>query len=713
LDRRWGHGTDRRLRNDNQDTHGIFVFGDYTLVVVCDGMGGHHGGAHASSLAVRTLHDVLRAHEALVRKERNEAAVRDALVEAISRANLAIYDTSRRSHRLAGMGSTIAAVLLGPEVAHVAHVGDSRVNRIRNGVAEPLTRDHTMVNLFVEAELLSPEDAASHPEAHVLSRSLGVERQVEVDVHESLDLQYADAFVVCSDGVHGCLSDRDLQIIDWSDPQEGVDEALRVVATRDGDDNATACAVIVGEFDGPPSPTMPPPVVEAVDDSSTAFVPGELLPPPPPAPTQSMGALLEIPMTPAPSPQKAQTTPTTPQNRTIAPPPPLPPPLQREAPKQRDAAKPSSGPRPLLIGLVAVLGISILVIGGAAVLAGSAIGKSTESVPVAVPANPEIVGEVVNHIETPNVNADAVVKPVEAPVVAPKPITGLPLFTVELPPEPRRAPHRPMKFLAPPPGGTEQVQAMKQARNHDCAASLETLESAVKKSPDYAVLYLHTWDCFNKTDQKPLLDAQVATLADIPALLVHFEGKPDPTRKAWGPASAGLDLRMSAYELSNENDLLRDAILDRLGDATVADHLGRDLYLSARLAAGLATADHTDSHVVDWWARRLYIAVRSRQSAVGQLLETERPDLLKVIDDLMATATLGEPVAVTADPKLPSKLPEPVRKAWSVALGVVQPPDAPKPPTLVRKAPKVPVPEAPPDPNEGYKYYKPPKMPPQ
>src|SRR5688572_15496297 len=219
-------------------------------------MGGHVGGAHASTLAVRTIHDTMR--------EMMGRPVEQALEEAIQRTNVVIHEASRKNHRLNGMGTTVVAAVITRDTAWLAHVGDSRAYLVRRGQVQQLTRDHTMVNLFVDAELLSPEDAASHPEAHVLSRSLGVERQVEVEVQEPIALEYADCFVLCSDGVHGVLTDWEYSRVDWSDPQDGVNEMLRMVGVREGDDNATVVGVIVGEFEGPGHPPTPPPVLESV-----------------------------------------------------------------------------------------------------------------------------------------------------------------------------------------------------------------------------------------------------------------------------------------------------------------------------------------------------------------------------------------------------------------------------------------------------------------
>ena len=174
----------------------VFLGRGYWHAIVCDGMGGHVGGAQASALAVRAVHEYLSS---------TSEDLPTAIEKAIQHANQSIYDAARKDHRLMGMGTTIVLAALTETHCHIAHVGDSRVYLVRKGQVEAITRDHTMVNLFVDAELLTPEDAATHPEAHVLSRSLGVERHVDVEVGAPVALQADDAYFLCSDGVHGIV----------------------------------------------------------------------------------------------------------------------------------------------------------------------------------------------------------------------------------------------------------------------------------------------------------------------------------------------------------------------------------------------------------------------------------------------------------------------------------------------------------------------------
>ncbi len=258
----YGYRSEQRLRKENQDTHGVFEFDGFTLLVVCDGMGGHVGGAQASALAVRTMHDELSTSTA--------ADLPGHLERAVEAANRAIYEEARRNYKLMGMGTTVVAAAVSGTKAWIAHVGDSRCYLVRGGEARSVTRDHTMVNLFVDAELLSPEDAATHPEAHVLSRSLGVERQVDVDVStQPLQLRGDDRLLLCSDGVHGVVDDVALATFDWANPQRGSDIAMEAVSIAEGDDNATLVAFGT-EIAGPTASPTTPPDPEAVAEAMRA-----------------------------------------------------------------------------------------------------------------------------------------------------------------------------------------------------------------------------------------------------------------------------------------------------------------------------------------------------------------------------------------------------------------------------------------------------------
>ena len=259
MEHAFGYATDTRLRDENQDAFGVFDFGQFSVAVVCDGMGGHVGGAQASALAVRTIHDSLKAT--------NNSNVQEALRQAVQAANTAIYEEARKNYRLMGMGTTCVVTVLTDDTVYIAHVGDSRVYLLRQGEMRSLTRDHTMVNLFVDAELLSPQDAATHPEAHVLSRSLGVERSVDVELQSPLTIRPGDRLMLATDGVHRVVGDDEFDLFNWDDPTVCVDQMMAKVSENHGDDNATVVVVTTNAVtDG--MPMTSPPDLEALKEAA-------------------------------------------------------------------------------------------------------------------------------------------------------------------------------------------------------------------------------------------------------------------------------------------------------------------------------------------------------------------------------------------------------------------------------------------------------------
>jgi len=261
VDHAFGYASDQRLRDENQDAFGVFNFEQFAVAVVCDGMGGHVGGAQASALAVRTIHDSLQSS--------TNPNIQDALRQAVQAANTAIYEEARKNYRLMGMGTTCVISVLTHDTIYVAHVGDSRAYLLRQGEIRSLTRDHTMVNLFVDAELLSPEDAATHPEAHVLSRSLGVERTVDVELQAPMTIRPGDRLMLATDGVHRSLDESSLPNLHWDNPEQCVGEILAKVDENQGDDNATVIVVTTG-VEAAGMAWTEPPDLEALREAARA-----------------------------------------------------------------------------------------------------------------------------------------------------------------------------------------------------------------------------------------------------------------------------------------------------------------------------------------------------------------------------------------------------------------------------------------------------------
>jgi protein phosphatase len=185
------------------------------LYVVADGMGGHSHGEIASRIAVETIRDFVDKAADLdaTWPTRYDPALQrhsNALLSAIRLAHDNVLSAIGKDASLHGMGTTVAGFLVHDDLAAVAHVGDSRVYRLRGGRIELLTQDHTWVNEQVVAGFLSEEQARVHPLKNVVTRALGGDSDVQVDLRE-VELLSGDLYLLCSDGLTTMLPDGEIQ----------------------------------------------------------------------------------------------------------------------------------------------------------------------------------------------------------------------------------------------------------------------------------------------------------------------------------------------------------------------------------------------------------------------------------------------------------------------------------------------------------------------
>ncbi len=235
------HSDVGRERSENQDAFGSHRRPGFGSFFVCDGMGGHAGGSTASRLAVSVIEQRL-AESQLPPRERIDQAIREA--------NDAIHDKAARERELRGMGTTIVFVGIDEErsEAYVAHVGDSRVYHLRGNILRRVTKDHTMVQRLVDEGLLTEEQAEHHPNSNIISRSLGGRPEVEVEFTDApMAIQDGDLFVLCSDGLHGLVTEMEIaRIAAAMPPAEAVRKLIARANEEGGHDNITAEIVLIG-----------------------------------------------------------------------------------------------------------------------------------------------------------------------------------------------------------------------------------------------------------------------------------------------------------------------------------------------------------------------------------------------------------------------------------------------------------------------------------
>jgi protein phosphatase len=202
------------VREHNEDAIGSNA--DMGLIVLADGMGGYNAGEVASGIAVQTITDL--AAEGAHREERNDVdphtgLMRQTIVlrDAVARANKIIFQTAQSQTHCEGMGTTLVAAMFYDNRISIAHVGDSRAYRLRGELFEQLTMDHSLLQELVDRGFYSEEEAQRSTNRNYVTRALGVEPSVEVEVQE-YEVLPEDIYLLCSDGLPDMVEDEDIHL---------------------------------------------------------------------------------------------------------------------------------------------------------------------------------------------------------------------------------------------------------------------------------------------------------------------------------------------------------------------------------------------------------------------------------------------------------------------------------------------------------------------
>lgn len=211
------------------------------LFVVADGMGGHAVGELASKIATDTIPHMFA-------KLRDHSQI-DALRIAIETANEAINERGSLNQDFLRMGTTCSALVLCSQGAVIGHVGDSRVYRIRNRQIDQLTFDHSLVWEMIRSKRMHPRDAERHCPRNVITRSLGPEPQVNVDMEGPFPVMPGDVFILCSDGLSGLVSDPEIGMIAGTlGPEAACRMLVNLANLRGGPDNITVIVTNAGDL---------------------------------------------------------------------------------------------------------------------------------------------------------------------------------------------------------------------------------------------------------------------------------------------------------------------------------------------------------------------------------------------------------------------------------------------------------------------------------
>lgn len=224
-----------KVRANNQDAP--IVSEKLRLYGVADGMGGHKGGEVAST----------SARDDLLRELEGKTPSVATLSGAIEEVNRQIYHQQEHDDALTGMGTTLSVLWMSDNFVYIGHVGDSRVYLLRDGEFKQMTLDHSLVEQLVREGVLTEEEAQNHPMRNIITRAIGTDESVEVDVVVE-ERRRGDLWLACSDGLHGLVDDRQMRdALRQYAPEKAADVLLKAALDAGGRDNVTLVIVHDGE----------------------------------------------------------------------------------------------------------------------------------------------------------------------------------------------------------------------------------------------------------------------------------------------------------------------------------------------------------------------------------------------------------------------------------------------------------------------------------
>ena len=227
--------TDRgRVRNNNEDS--VAFDRDAQIAVLADGMGGYNAGEVASAMATELLASRLLGQ-----------ASDDCLRDSIDEANAEIYFAAQSEPGCHGMGTTLAVAWFANDRLTTAHIGDSRVYRLRGDGLDRLTRDHSVLQEALDSGIISAEEARFYPDKHLITRALGIDFAVDSEIQE-FPVLAGDTYLLCSDGLSDMVDDEEIgQVLlqRRNDPALAADELVQVANENGGRDNVSVVVVKV------------------------------------------------------------------------------------------------------------------------------------------------------------------------------------------------------------------------------------------------------------------------------------------------------------------------------------------------------------------------------------------------------------------------------------------------------------------------------------
>ena len=230
------------VRDNNEDS--IMLRPDLGLAVLADGMGGHQAGEVASAMAIDLVNQFFENDS----QRSGVLNYSDIVSDSIMLANSAIFELSKNKADCAGMGSTVVVTYFDGKKVYVGHVGDSRLYRYRDGELHQVTEDHSLVQELVSRGLLSKEEAIESTNKNLVTRALGIEESVQIDIAEEI-WQPGDIYLLCSDGLNDVLRDEVISGIlgtNKDNLEKALDSLIETVNSNGGPDNVSVILIQPG-----------------------------------------------------------------------------------------------------------------------------------------------------------------------------------------------------------------------------------------------------------------------------------------------------------------------------------------------------------------------------------------------------------------------------------------------------------------------------------
>ena len=230
-----------KARQTNQDFYYISSPEEVIqLYILADGMGGYKGGDIASCLAVDSVKKYIESNYATTEKEKE--SLQTLIKNAIEYANMVVYEKSKVSQELEGMGTTIEVCLIYNNRAYIGHIGDSRIYRLRKEFLKRVTVDHSYVEKLIKDGTITREESYTHPKKNMLTKALGCTSYVEPDVMVK-GFQKEDILVLCSDGLTNLITEEQLETIIRQNLEKAAENLIEKANELGGYDNITVIII--------------------------------------------------------------------------------------------------------------------------------------------------------------------------------------------------------------------------------------------------------------------------------------------------------------------------------------------------------------------------------------------------------------------------------------------------------------------------------------